>query len=93
MAACTPQGASLLFGWQRGGRFAKGIGEKLPMAYQKFWSEWKHQLPSPVHYVPENVGETYKRDEATGLVKQNQNVPLPLLSVPEEHSGDCANKI
>lgn len=91
MASCTPQGASLLFGWRRGGRFTKGIGEKLPIAYQKFWNEWKVQVPTPVHYIPENAGEKFKRNSVTGEVSQNQIVPLPLLSIPEEHSGDYSD--
>lgn len=87
MAAFTPQGASLLLGWRRPGRFTKGLGQKMPAAYKKFWDEWKVQKPAPVHFVPQAAGEVYRRSEHTGQVKLNQNVPIPLMSVPEEHAG------
>lgn len=90
MAAFTPQGAGLLRGWQRIGRFDTEMGQKLPLAYQKFWNEWRVQKPAPLHFIPENADQVFKRNDATGQVNLNQNVPIPLKSIPEEHQGNVA---
>lgn len=85
MSAGTPQGAGLLRGWRRLGRFETGLGVRLPEAYKKFWNEWKNQKPAAVHYVPKEG--TFERDEATGLVRVIQNVAIPIQRIPEEHQG------
>lgn len=85
MSAGTPQGAALLRGWKRLGRFDQGVGARLPEAYKKFWNEWKNKRPAAVHYIPKEG--TFERDDKSGLVKTIQNVPIPLQRIPEEHQG------
>lgn len=85
MASSTSQGAALLNGWRRTGRFDKGLASKLPAAYIKFWREWKVQTPAAVHYVPKEGN--FERNEVTGEVHPIQNVPLPLQRVREENFG------
>jgi large subunit ribosomal protein L28 len=87
MSFGTPQGVNLMLGWKRGNRFAQGLGAQLPIAYKKFWEEWKVQKPSPVHYVVANPDEKYKVDPKTGRVILNQTVSLPLKGVSEENKG------
>lgn len=57
----------------------------LPESYKKFWSEWHHQLPAAVHYVPREG--KFQKDPKTGAVTPIQNVPLPLRRVREEWYG------
>lgn len=85
MSVGTPQGAGLLLGWRRAGRFGSGSGARLPEAYKKFWNEWKNQKPAAVHYIPKEG--MFERDEKTGIVRVVQNVPLPFQKIPEEHQG------
>lgn len=85
MSYGTPQGANLLRGWRRLGKFEKGLGARLPEAYRKFWAEWKETAPAAVHYVPKEG--RFERNEVTGIVLPVQNVKLPLKYVPEEDDG------
>lgn len=85
MASGTPQGAQLLTGWVRPGRFDKGLASKLPEAYKKFWREWRSTLATAVHYIPKEG--RFERNEITGTVLPVQNVRIPLKSVPEENEG------
>jgi len=85
MAQGTAQGANLLQGWRRMNRFDRGIAERLPEAYRKFWKEWRQTLPAAVHYIPKD-GQ-FERDEKTGIVRPVQNVKIPLKSVKEENEG------
>lgn len=48
------QGANLLYGLRKSKKFTQGWGAQLPVAYKKFWDEWKNQQPAAVHYVPKN---------------------------------------
>jgi len=75
----------LLYGWRRVSRFETGLGARLPVAYQKFWREWKNQKPAAVHYIPKEG--SFERNEITGQVTPVQNVPIPLKKVPEEDDG------
>ena len=85
MSAGTSQGANLLYGWRKLGRFETGLGPRLPAAYQKFWREWKSQRPAAVHYIPKEG--KFERNEVTGIVTPIQNHHLPLKRVPEENYG------
>lgn len=85
MASATPQGANLLYGLRKSKKFTKGWGSQLPVAYKKFWDEWKNQQPAAVHYVPKDG--MFEREDITGLVTPIQNVPLPLIDPPEAHQG------
>ncbi|ALC38198.1 mRpL28 [Drosophila busckii] len=85
MAHATAQGASLLNGFKRPGRFDKGLGAQLPDAYKKFWREWKLTKPAAVHYIPKE--SEWERDEVTHAIKPVQNMPLPLIDTPESHQG------
>lgn len=85
MASATPQGANLLYGLRKSKKFTQGWGAQLPVAYKKFWDEWKNQQPAAVHYVPKNG--MFQREDLTGLVTPIQNVPLPLIDPPESHEG------
>lgn len=75
----------MLFGLQKQNRFTVGLGEKLPVAYRKFYAEWKLAKPTAVHFIPKE-GQ-FERDEVTGLVKVVQNVPLPVIYPPEHNEG------
>lgn len=90
MSAGTSQGANLLHGWRKLNRFDTGLGARLPAAYKKFWSEWKHQKPAAVHYIPKEG--LFERNEITGVVRPIQNVPLPLKKIPEENHGIWGGK-
>lgn len=79
------QGAQLLNGLQKANRFKIGLGEKLPAAYRKFWTEWKLTEPTAVHYVPR--GGQFERNERTGIVTPVQNVPIPVIYPPEHNDG------
>ncbi|XP_055375741.1 39S ribosomal protein L28, mitochondrial [Condylostylus longicornis] len=85
MSAGTSQGPKLLNGFKHFTRFDKGLGAQLPEAYRKFWREWKNAKPTAVHYIPKEG--TWERDEFTGLVKPIQDVPIPLIDVPESNRG------
>lgn len=85
MASATPQGANLLYGLRKSKKFAKGWGAQLPVAYKKFWDEWKNQQPAAVHYVPKDG--MFEREDITGKIIPIQNVPLPLIDPPEAHLG------
>ncbi|XP_055545085.1 39S ribosomal protein L28, mitochondrial [Wyeomyia smithii] len=85
MASATPQGANLLFGLRKSKKFTEGLGAQLPLAYKKFWDEWKNRQPAAVHYVPKDG--MFQREDATGLVTPIQNIPLPLLYPLEAHKG------
>jgi len=85
MSAGTSQGRNLLYGWRKRHRFDSGLGKRLPIAYQKFWNEWKHQKPAAVHYIPKEG--LFERNDITGVVLPIQNIPLPLKRVPEEDEG------
>lgn len=85
MASGTPQGAQLLTGWMKAGRFDKGMPAQLPEAFKKFWKEWRGTLPTAVHYIPKEG--RFERNELTGIVSPVQNVRIPLKSVPEENDG------
>lgn len=85
MASATPQGASLLYGLRKSKKFTKGWGAQLPVAYKKFWDEWKNQQPAAVHYVPKDG--MFEREDITGKIIPIQNVPLPLIDPPEAHLG------
>ncbi|XP_058450691.1 large ribosomal subunit protein bL28m [Malaya genurostris] len=85
MASATPQGANLLYGLRKSKKFTEGLGAQLPLAYKKFWDEWKHRQPAAVHYVPKDG--MFQREDVTGLVTPIQNVPLPLIVPPEAHKG------
>lgn len=93
MSHGTSQGASLLFGWRRAHRFEPLVkslpgtrfGPRLPVAYQKFWREWKLQKPAAVHYIPKEG--VFERNDITGVVRPVQNVHIPLKKVPEEDDG------
>lgn len=74
-----------MFGLQKGTRFDKGLGAKLPPAYRKFYNEWKVAKPASVHYIPKE-GQ-WERDEVTGQVRTIQNVPIPVLYPPEHNDG------
>ena len=49
MASATKQGAQLLNGWKKLGRFDTGLAAELPQSYKKFWNEWKTQLVNNSH--------------------------------------------
>lgn len=85
MASATPQGANLLYGLRKSKKFTDGLGAQLPVAYKKFWDEWKNRQPAAVHYVPKDG--MFEREDVTGLVTPIQNVPLPLLFPKEAHKG------
>ncbi|XP_058814858.1 large ribosomal subunit protein bL28m [Topomyia yanbarensis] len=85
MASATPQGANLLYGLRKSKKFTEGLGAQLPLAYKKFWDEWKHRQPAAVHYVPKDG--MFQREDVTGLVTPIQNIPLPLIDPPEANQG------
>lgn len=85
MSAGTPQGANLLYGWRKLGRFDSGLGARLPAAYRKFWHEWRIQKPVAVHYIPKEG--LFECNESTGIVLPVQNVKIPLQRVREENEG------
>jgi len=85
MSAGTSQGTKLLHGFKRLSRFDSGLGARLPEAYRKFWREWKYTKPTAVHYIPKEG--KWERDEFTGLVRPIQDIPFPLIDVPESHYG------
>ncbi|XP_055596661.1 39S ribosomal protein L28, mitochondrial-like [Uranotaenia lowii] len=85
MAHATSQGSNLLHGLRKSDKFTKGWGAQLPVAYKKFWDEWRNQQPAAVHYVPKDG--MFQRDDLSGLVTPIQNVPLPLIDPPEAHQG------
>lgn len=85
MSFGVPQGANLLRGWQRLGRFDVGLGPRMPAAYKKFWAEWRQKKPAAVHFIPKEG--RFQRNEATGVVTPVQNVKIPLKWVPEEDEG------
>lgn len=85
MATGSSQGAQLLTGWIKAGRFDKGLAAQLPDAYKKFWREWRSTLATAVHYIPKEG--KFERNEITGLVTPVQNVRIPLKAVPEENEG------
>ncbi|KAJ6646197.1 39S ribosomal protein L28, mitochondrial [Pseudolycoriella hygida] len=83
MASSTPQGAKLLYGFRRPNRFS-GKGSLLPQAYMKFYKEWKTK-PTPVHYIPKEG--LWERNGLTGVVTPIQNIPLPVLKVPQQNEA------
>lgn len=85
MSHSVPQGANLLKGWQKLGRYDTGLSTRLPEAYRKFFKEWKETTPAAVHYIPKEG--RFERNPVTGEVNPVQNVPVPLKLVPEEHDG------
>lgn len=85
MSAGALQGPKLLNGFKYITRFDKGLGAQLPEAYKKFWREWKQTKPTAVHYIPKEG--KWERDEFTGLVRPIQNIPFPLIDVPESNKG------
>lgn len=80
------QGAKMLYGIKRFGRFDRGPGARLPEAYRKFWREWRETKPAAVHYIPPGE-ETWQRNEVTGEVNLNQDIPLPLKFPKELNEG------
>lgn len=72
-------------GFKKPTRFDVGLGAELPEAYKKFWREWKQTKPVAVHYIPKEG--RWERDEITGEVKPIQDIPIPLIDVPESHKG------
>ena len=74
-----------MYGFKRITRFDNGLGAQLPEAYKKFWREWKLTKPTAVHYIPKEG--KWERDEFTGLVRPIQDIPIPLIDVPESHDG------
>lgn len=79
------QGAGALQGIKKYGKFDVGLGKRLPEAYKKFWREWRETEPTAVHYVRKEG--TFERDEATGVVRPVQNVPLPFRYPKEFDDG------
>lgn len=78
------QGANLLNGFRKVGKFHKGTGALLPKAYKKFYQEMKAQ-PTAVHYIPKEG--TWERNGLTGVTTPVQNVPIPIMYPPEYHQG------
>ncbi|KAH0947105.1 hypothetical protein HN011_003574 [Eciton burchellii] len=74
-----------LYYLKKSSRWHKGIGTCLPKEYKKFWTEWKYQQPTAVHYI-EKKG-SYERNEKTGEVRPIQNVPLPVIYPKKMHEG------
>ncbi|CAH4033543.1 39S ribosomal protein L28, mitochondrial [Pieris brassicae] len=66
-------------------RFDIGIAAELPVAYKKFWREWKVLKPAAVHYIPQD--SKWKRDDLTGETLPVQNIPLPLKQPHQIHEG------
>ncbi|XP_021193373.1 large ribosomal subunit protein bL28m [Helicoverpa armigera] len=71
--------------FKRKSRFDIGIASELPVAYKKFWREWKILKPAAVHYIPQEG--KWKRDDLTGEILPIQNVPLPLKYPAEINEG------
>lgn len=57
MASATKQGAQLLNGWKKLGRFETGLGAELPQSYKKFWKEWKIQQVKFTLYIKRSISE------------------------------------
>lgn len=71
--------------YKKKGRFEIGIASELPVAYKKFWREWKVLKPAAVHYIPQEG--KWKRDDITGEILPIQNIPIPLKYPTEVHEG------
>lgn len=71
--------------YKKRGRFEVGIASELPLAYKKFWREWKVLKPAAVHYIPQEG--KWKRDDITGEILPIQNVPIPLKHPAQIHEG------
>lgn len=71
---------------KRFGRFDRGPASRLPEAYRKFWKEWRETTPAVVHYAPEG-DSMWKKNELTGEITPNQEIPLPLKYPKELNEG------
>lgn len=80
------QGAKLLHGIKRFGKFDRGPATRLPEAYRRFWKEWQETKPTAVHYIPPGE-ERWQRNEMTGEITPNQDISLPLKQPQELHEG------
>lgn len=80
------QGAKLLNGIKKFGRFDRGPGVRLPDAYRKFWREWRETKPTAVHYIPPTTDQ-FQKNEVTGEITRVQDIPLPLKYPREMNEG------
>ncbi|XP_046394642.1 39S ribosomal protein L28, mitochondrial [Ischnura elegans] len=63
--------------------YCDDLPKRLPLAYKKFWNEWKVKEPTAVHWIPRT--ERWKRDPETGEMSLVQNAPIPVL-YPNQHN-------